>query len=176
MGISTTLIPFASGTNTNTVATNSSGATNRIVALGYGNSHSLNIRSLIQFELAAANIWYSFTLPQNGTIESIYGDISTIAAWMPTGNITPYIAIATASSGSNRFEIQTQTITPAFTAYEQGTNYPAYTARIASQTGLNIKSASATRIMIVGGIQANGGTLTQTLSFSFTGGVTIRWT
>jgi hypothetical protein len=168
------IIPFASGTNANTVSTNSSGATSRVVTIGYGNSHSITTSSPTQFTLNAANNWYSFTMPRSGTIDSIYGNVATIATWTPTGTVRPYFAVAVATAGSNYFTIAPSSVTLVFQAYIEGTSYPAYTTRITSATGLGINVGAGSRIMIVGGIQTSGGTLTQTLSFSYTGGVGIQ--
>jgi hypothetical protein len=168
-----TLIPFASGTNANIAGTNSSGETTRVVLVGHGNSSSRTTSSPTQFDLTATNNWYCFSMPQ-GMIDSIYGDVSTVAAWTPSSNVTPYLAIATAAAGSNRFTIVQSTITPVSQTYAQGTAYPIYTTRVVSATGLDLRVAAGTRIMVVGGIQTSGGTQAQALPFSYTGGVVIQ--
>jgi hypothetical protein len=142
--------------------------------IGYGSSGSITTDSPTQFTLSAAVNWYSFTVPQDSTIDNLYGDMSTTSAWTPASNVTLYIAIATAQSGSNTFTIIPSSVTPISVPYVQGTSYPAYTSRTASATGLGISVTAGTRIMIIGGMLTSGGTQALTLPFSYTGGMSLR--
>jgi hypothetical protein len=168
------IIPFASATNGNTPETNSSGDTTRVVLIGFGNSHSIYTDSPTQFTIKTGDNWYNFAMPQDGIIDSIYGEVSTAADWTPSSNISPYFAIATAPPDSVTFTIIPQSITPVSTPYVQGTLYRSYAVRSASATGLGIAVTAGTRVMIVGGIRTSGGTRNQSLYFSFNGGISIR--
>jgi hypothetical protein len=142
--------------------------------IGYGSSASIVTDYPTQFTLSAAGNWYSFTMPQDSTIDNLYGDISTVSNWTPASNVTLYLAIATAPSGSNTFTIIPSSVTPISVPYFQGTQYPAYTSRTASATGLDISVTSGTRVMIIGGMLTSGGTQALTLPFSYTGGMSLR--
>lgn len=48
---------------------------------------------------------YTFTMPVDGTLTTIYANFATVAAFTPTSNITLYVAIATAPSNSLDYTI-----------------------------------------------------------------------
>jgi len=113
-------------------------------------------------------------MPTDGTLQSIYANFATVAAFTPTTNITLYVAIATAPSNSANYTIITSSITPATQVYAQGTAYPAYTTRAGFSTGLNIPLTAGTQVAIVLGFTTSGGTQAQSLPFFYSGGLYLQ--
>ncbi|ADL02908.1 hypothetical protein [Lacrimispora saccharolytica] len=113
-------------------------------------------------------------MPTDGTLQTIYANFATVAAFTPTTNITLYVAIATAPSNSADYTIITSTLTPATQAYTQGTPYDAYVTREGSSTGLNIPLTAGTQVAIVLGFTTSGGTQAQSLPFFYSGGLFIQ--
>lgn len=113
-------------------------------------------------------------MPVDGTLQSIYANFATVAAFTPTTNVTLYVAIATAPSNSADYTIITSTITPATQPYTQGTAYGAYVTRAGSSIGLNVPLTAGTQVAIVLGFTTSGGTQAQSLPFFYSGGLYIQ--
>ncbi|MEC0026332.1 hypothetical protein P4L02_33075, partial [Bacillus cereus] len=169
---SNSIIPFATG---NSVATtsNAAGASASIIVSGFGDFTPAFTLTAGTFSFSAGEA-ESFIVPYDATIINIYMSATNLAFTPPTPtNIFPYVAIATAPSGSNTFTIIPATKTVVSAPYVGGVAYPANTILSGSLTGLNIPITAGTRVAIVCGFDVTLGNLAAAYIFYYTGGILL---
>ena len=170
-----TIIPFTTGYINATPATDATGISTAISLTGYGESATtLTLTSPTTFSINIADGYYTFTMPANGTLTSIYANFATVAGFTPGSNITLYVAIATAPSNSMDYTINTSTIVQASAPFTQGTAYPAYTPRSGSSGVLSVPLSAGDQVAIVLGFTTSGGTQAQSLPFFYSGGLLLE--
>ncbi|MUK87754.1 hypothetical protein GMD78_04975 [Ornithinibacillus sp. L9] len=133
---------------------------------GFGNfSPAISITDGSTFSFPAGDA-YSFIMPFDSIIESIYMSVTNLAFTPPAGQeIFPYVALATAPSGSNTFTLIPETQTFVDTPYVGGTSYPANTILSGSLPGIDVPISEGTRIAIVCGFETTGSPLADTYLF-----------
>ncbi|MCU4716172.1 hypothetical protein OCE25_28405, partial [Bacillus cereus] len=171
-GVSNSIIAFDTGNSTAT-SSNAAGASSSIIVSSFGDfSPAFTLTAgTFSFSAGEAN---SFIMPYDAIIVSIYMSATNLAFTPPTPtNIFPYVAIATAPSGSNTFTIIPSTKTVVSAPYVGGVAYPANTIFSGSLTGLNISVAAGTRVAIVCGFDVTLGNLAASYIFYYTGGILL---
>jgi len=166
-------IPFASGLSAPTTNTNASGQSTSVYAMGFG-EHTLNAITLVSDTFSFVDTSaFSFIVPYNTTVESIYMTATNLAFTALT-NINPYIILATAPRNSNNFTLRQETKTPTEIQYSQNMQYPSNTILYGSNTNINMTIPAGMRVAIACGFNTQGGNPTQGYQFYYTGGILFR--
>lgn len=167
------IIPYANGRPNAYVGANSSGVSSQISTLGFGNcSDIVDFAANGTFTIHIDSAFNLFPMPYDGIITTLMGRCSTVADWLPTGNVSLYMAIATAPANSNTFTMVPESKAIA-DPFPQSVNVPNRTIRLVKAEGLSIKVKKGDYYVVFGGMDTTGAVKTQSLPFTFTGSVEI---
>ena len=164
------------------LATDNTGDPSRIAYVGFGgDSGSYTYLSPGEWDSGIITIGESqsyptsFVMPQDGTIQNIYGVFANRQALFlePGVSLHPFVCLATGDTNSLIFTVIQSSIVR-FPPYVSGREIPKYTLKRANAEGLDIMLPAGTLVVIIMGMTAEGMAEEQQMTASISGGIYIE--
>ncbi|WP_222124494.1 hypothetical protein [Paenibacillus xylanexedens] len=167
------IVPFAVAPDTLLLAADSAGNPSNVMLTYYaGHSGTQYALTGNQFSFGAGNNQqYSFTMPYDATLNSIYATFSNWAAFTPNGNVYPFVVIATAAAGSNTFTLQSDSQVESDTPFTNGISQTENTLLSGSATNINLNISAGTRVAICCAYRTEGATAATSYYFFYSGAI-----
>lgn len=168
------VIPFSTGIDTSNPLTNAAGEPLEIQLVSFsGHSNTISL-SGNTFTLPTGNNYqFTFAIPYDAVVRSIYLTCSNWAAFTPPAGATvyPFVTLATAQLDSALFTLLPTTETVTDTPWVGGANVPAGTTLSGFSVDINVPIPAGSRVAICCTYRITGTPSAQSYYFYYSGGI-----